>query len=373
MGNDLGRRNGPEPPAVARRPAAAITEEEARGIEVARPRRIHHPGHRRRIDRVGLLAGEHQRAAGAAGERRQLAGAAGLPQRLVEIIDLPEGADLRLIGEEDVDMLAQQVAERGAVPVDAEGVGEREGDLAAAFVSDAGRLDEGLLRRRRIEEIAFQIRHPRPQDQRRIDVRRAELNAGAEIGVHGALGVGRDEDEAARRRRAGVHRRRVEGDARRADVMGEDPAERIPADLADITRPALEGGDSGDGVGSRAAGDLDRRAHGRVEGLGPLGVDQGHGPFAEPVLREEGLLGMGQHVDDGIADADDVEERFGHGRLQVLSRRIRPKNRGGLCRGGPWLARPAPVSIMARPSGERPCSQPSPDRSPSSTTLESTG
>ena len=44
-------------------------------------------------------------------------------------------------------MVADQVAEIGAVAIDAERIGEREADLAAGLVGDGGRLAEGLLGR----------------------------------------------------------------------------------------------------------------------------------------------------------------------------------------------------------------------------------
>ena len=66
-----------------------------------------------------------------------------------------------------------------------------------------------------------------------------------------------------------------------AHVVAEDAAELVVADLADEGGLAAQAGDADGGVGGRAAGDLDRRAHGRVELLGPLGVDQGHGALGQ--------------------------------------------------------------------------------------------
>ncbi len=45
----------------------------------------------------------------------------------------------------------------------------------------------------------------------------------------------------------------------------------------------------------------------RVERVGARRVDQRHRPLGEAMRREEGVVGVGEHVDDGIADADDIE------------------------------------------------------------------
>ena len=67
-----------------------------------------------------------------------------------------------------------------------------------------------------------------------------------------------------------------------------------------------------DGVGGRAARHLDAGAHRPVEGLDPLGVDQGHRPLHQPVGLDERLVLVAEDVDEGVADADDVEG-FGGG------------------------------------------------------------
>ena len=43
-----------------------------------------------------------------------------------------------------------------------------------------------------------------------------------------------------------------------------------------------------------------------VQVHGPLGVDQRHRALDELVLVEERVVGVGDHVDEGVADADDV-------------------------------------------------------------------
>ena len=60
-----------------------------------------------------------------------------------------------------------------------------------------------------------------------IDVLRAELHAGAEIGLHGALRIGGHEDETARGGRPGCRGRCGEMHAEALDVVAEDPAELV--------------------------------------------------------------------------------------------------------------------------------------------------
>jgi len=93
-----------------------------------------------------------------------------------------------------------------------------------------------------------------------------------------------------------------------SEVMSwaEDGAELVVADLADEGAAAAERGQRGDGVGRGAPGYLDRRAHPAVEPGRRLGIDQRHGAAVEPKLLDDRVVGMGDDVDDGIADAYDI-------------------------------------------------------------------
>ena len=102
-------------------------------------------------------------------------------------------------------------------------------------------------------------------------------------------------------------RRRVVGDAGGADVVREDRAELIVGHLADVGRLAPERGDAGDRVPRRTAGRLLARSHDAVELLGHLGVDQIHRALRQVVRRQQRVVGLGDHVDDGVADRSHVE------------------------------------------------------------------
>ena len=181
-------------------------------------------------------------------------------------------------------------------------------------------MTNACLAPRLVPQIAFEVGDLGAGDQLAVDVLRTQLGAGAEIGVHRPLRVGGDDDQAAAgrtaRRSAGVPPKATPSETMSWRKMR---AELVVLGLADEGAAAAQRGDGGDGVGGRAAGDLDRRAHRRVERLGALGVDQRHRSLVQAVADEEGVVGLRQHVDDGVADADHVVEAFGHGRsLRLL-------------------------------------------------------
>jgi hypothetical protein len=154
-----------------------------------------------------------------------------------------------------------------------------------------------------------------------VDVVGTELAGGSEVGAHGALGVGRDQDQAPAGGRPLGGRPPLEGDADGPDVVGEDRAELVVAHPPHEGTPPAERGQPRQRVGGRSAGDLHARAHRRVQRVGPLGVDQLHRALHQTVAIEEAVVGVGDHVDEGVADADDVE-RFLHGASRE-QRRVR--------------------------------------------------
>ena len=133
--------------------------------------------------------------------------------------------DLGLIGEDHVDHAAiDQRMEIGAVTVDHELGRGGEGDLAARLPRDFDRgahRGAGLFG---VPQIAFDIEIGRIRDQRAVQRLGGQIVRCAEEGVHRPLAIGADKDHAARRGRLPRTRRRVETDARRANVVREDLA-----------------------------------------------------------------------------------------------------------------------------------------------------
>ena len=88
--------------------------------------------------------------------------------------------------------------------------------------------------------------------------------------------------------------------------MRERLAERVVLHLADEGRARAEARDARDGIRRRAAGNLGRRPHRGIDRLRARLVDQRHRALVHAVLDEEIVLGAGDHVDDGVADAEDI-------------------------------------------------------------------
>jgi hypothetical protein len=103
--------------------------------------------------------------------------------------------------------------------------------------------------------------------------------------------------------------------------VGEDAAQRVVAHLADEGRPGAEARHADDGVRRRAAGNLHRRSHRLVDALGLLLDDQRHRPLAHGVTNEEIVIGAGDDVDDGVADAENVVADVRHAGLAGKQRR----------------------------------------------------
>ena len=100
---------------------------------------------------------------------------------------------------------------------------------------------------------------------------------------------------------------RVEADAGGADVVREDCAELVVRDLADEAARAAQRRDPRDGVRRRSARHLCARPHLGVQRVGLLGrEDQLHRALGHAVLGDEGVVGLREDVDDGVADRDDV-------------------------------------------------------------------
>ena len=143
-------------------------------------------------------------------------------------------------------------------------------------------------------------------DLRFVDVRGPKILRGAEIGVHGALAVRRHQDVGAAGGGAVRRRLGLEGDAGGADVVGVEAADLVGLDLADEGGAGAETGDADDGVGAGAAAHFGRRAHILVDGRGAGLVDQRHAALGHAVAGEKTLIGLHQHVENRIADPENV-------------------------------------------------------------------
>ncbi len=73
-----------------------------------------------------------------------------------------------------------------------------------------------------------------------------------------------------------------------------------------------ERGEPGDRVGGRSAARFARRAHRFVESRRFALVDQPHRPLGHALPGEERVVGVGDDIDDRIADGEHVEAAVGH-------------------------------------------------------------
>ena len=182
------------------------------------------------------------------------------------------------------------------------------------------------------------------RDLRFVDVGRIEVLRGAEIGVHGALAVRRHQDVAAAGGGAAFGRLGLEGDAGGADIVGVEGADLVGLDLADEGGAGAETGDADDGVGAGAAAHLGRRAHILVDRGGAGLVDQRHAALGHAVAGEKALIGLHQHVENRIADPENVVFCVSHSSVLfhgVCAKKPRAARKAAAYQIGPAPAREA--------------------------------
>ena len=103
-------------------------------------------------------------------------------------------------------------------------------------------------------------------------------------------------------------------------VVPVELAQLVGSHLPDEARANAERCDPRRRVRGRTAADLARGTHVRIEPLRLLGVDQAHRAFRQPLGIEESVVGVGDDVDDGIADAQHVETAVGHSKSTLFLR-----------------------------------------------------
>ena len=153
----------------------------------------------------------------------------------------------------------------------------------------------------------------------KIEVGWIQPHRSTQVGAHGALGIWSHQDQATGRGGPLRGRRGVKASSNRTDVVAKDPPQLIVAHPTNKARPAAQLGNPGQGVGSGATRGFKARSNAGVEALGLGFVHQGHGALGEFEVVDQVVVGLHQHVNDGVANADDVVALF-HEVHQVLSR-----------------------------------------------------
>ena len=241
--------------------------------------------------------------------------------RGIEIRRLVESLELVLVGEQDIDgPIPHQAKKFVPIPVDAEGIRKGQGDLVSGGVGNLGSPHESFFRCGRIPKVAFEVDDTAVPHERLVDIVRGQLLAGAEEGVHGALAVGRDENVAARGRRAVLRMRRFEVHADRPDVMGEGTSGLVILDLADEGGTDTEGRETDDRIGGRPAADHRGRSHVGVKLLGARLVDEHHGALVQVLTGQKVIVSTGDQIDNRIANPKDVETAFAHANVSLTAK-----------------------------------------------------
>ena len=149
-------------------------------------------------------------------------------------------------------MAIHQLLEAGAMAIHAEAIGEGEGHLAAAAAHHLGCGKKGPFGLLAVPQVTLQVEHLGLAHQVEVEVGRIQAHRGAQVGAHGALGIGGDQDQAAGRGGAALGRGGFEASSNRPDVVGEDRTELVVANPANEAGPPPQLGDAGQGVGRRS-------------------------------------------------------------------------------------------------------------------------
>ncbi len=104
--------------------------------------------------------------------------------------------------------------------------------------------------------------------------------------------------------------------------MIEDATKLILPDPANIGRGATKIGEAGDGIGDRSARHFGCRAHRRIDFARAIEVHQRHGAAHGADLLQKCVIDVSQHVDDGIADAEQLDGMIHNNSRAAKNRRI---------------------------------------------------
>lgn len=89
-------------------------------------------------------------------------------------------------------------------------------------------------------------------------------------------------------------------------VVTEDFAEIVVPDFPDVSGPPAETRDPTDGVRRRSSRHFDCASQCRIELHRSIRVDQGHRSLDEFLSADEGVVCVGDDIDEGIADSHHV-------------------------------------------------------------------
>ena len=146
-------------------------------------------------------------------------------------------------------MAIHKLQEAVAVALHAEGIGEAEGHFSPVGPRHFSGGDEGLFGVIAVPQVALQVEHLGLGHHLQVEVCGIQAHRCPEVGAHGALGIGGDQDQAAGRRGSCGGRWRFEAGAHRANVVGKDRPKLVVPHPANEAGPAAQLGDARQGVG----------------------------------------------------------------------------------------------------------------------------
>ena len=76
-------------------------------------------------------------------------------------------------------------------------------------------------------------------------------------------------------------------------------------------------------VAGRPARRLDRRPHHPIKRIGALGIDQRHRSLDQRLFLQKRFIGTRDHIDNRIANTDNINTSLRHLRMNYLSEELR--------------------------------------------------
>jgi len=242
-------RNRTQSTRVGERTTIGEPVEKTRCEEVPGARRVEDVIDWFRGDRDDLVTCHDGGSEWPAGDDRQRTVPTNRRDRRFESVGLVERAQFVLVGEQDVDFVFDQGPKIVTVSIDTETVGQCQRHLPSGTVSDPRCVPEGFFRIVAVEEIALHVQDSAVGHDCFVDVVGAQVRRNPQVGVHRALSVGCDHDDAATGRDLVEMRSRREVHSDRMEIVTEHLTEFVGTHLADVSTEPTETGHTAHGVG----------------------------------------------------------------------------------------------------------------------------
>ena len=302
----LAGRDGSDRPALAQGQAVAEPRHEACSVEITRTGRIDALCRSHDAYVYGLVAPLDHRTLGADLHDGQLAHLRDGLQGIQRFGLAGEGLGFVLVGEDNIDMLADQPAEEFEILGHDVETGQVDGDLQPALLGRACGLEDQVVV---LDQVALHVEAVVPVEDRRLDLLGRQLQGGAEVGDHRSLAVGGDQRHAFPRTLLAAEDDRFDSEV--VQRLHEEVARGVGPDLADESHAAAQLRHGADRISGRAS---ERKRVGesgdrfRDLGLEP-GIHQAHGAFRQFEPPQYGVgFQIDQHVRESIADSDDAPD-----------------------------------------------------------------